>query len=73
MESILSLVSVTWTGSLVNGICLTLLLLMLGVFADNHYFTFSLDDFALFANLLYGRLNFHCFLPFIMVVISHAR
>ena len=38
---------------------------MLGVLANNHYFTFSLDDFALFANLLYGRLNFHfCNLPF---------
>ena len=38
---------------------------MLGVFAYYHYFTFSLDDFALFANLLYGRLNFHfCNLPF---------
>ena len=48
-----------------SGYCLTLLLLVLGVFADNHYFTFSLDDFALFANLLYGRLNFHfCNLPF---------
>ena len=38
---------------------------MLGVLAYYHYFTFSLDDFALFANLLYGRLNFHfCNLPF---------
>ena len=38
---------------------------MLGVLADDHYMAFSLDDFALFANLLYGRLNFHfCNLPF---------
>ena len=38
---------------------------MLGVFAYYHNFTFSLDDFALFANLLYGRLNFHFLnLPF---------
>ena len=43
----------------VKWFCLTLLLLMLGVLANNHYFTFSLDDFALFANLLDGRLNFH--------------
>ena len=32
---------------------------MLGVFADHHYFAFSLDDLALFTNFLYGRLNFH--------------
>ena len=32
---------------------------MLGVLADHHYFTFSLDDLALFAYFLYGRLNFH--------------
>ena len=38
---------------------------MLGVLADNHYVAFSLDDFALFANLLDGRLNFHCFIPFL--------
>ena len=36
---------------------------MLGVFADNHYFAFSLDDFALFANLLYGWFNFHFIIP----------
>ena len=43
---------------------LTLLLLVLGVFADNHNSTFSLDDFAFFANLLDGRLNFHCLSSF---------
>ena len=32
---------------------------MLGVLADHHYFAFSLDDLALFAYFLYGRLNFH--------------
>ncbi len=44
---------------------LALLLLVLGVLADNHHAAFSLDDFALFANLLDGRLNFHCFIPFL--------
>ena len=32
---------------------------MLGVFANNHYFAFSLDDFALLANLFYRRPYFH--------------
>ena len=36
-----------------------MLLLMLRVFADNHYFTFSLDYLALFADRLYGSSNFH--------------
>ena len=36
---------------------------MLGVFADNHYFAFSLNDFALFANLLYGWFNLHIITP----------
>ena len=36
---------------------------MLGVFADNHYFAFSLNDFALFANLLYGWFNLHSIIP----------
>ena len=36
---------------------------MLRVFADDHYMAFSLDDFALFANLLYGWLYFHCITP----------
>ena len=36
---------------------------MLGVFADNHYFAFSLYDFALFANLLYGLFNLHFITP----------
>ena len=40
-------------------------MLVLGIFANNHHVAFSLDDFALFANLLYGRLNFHFLnLPF---------
>ena len=36
---------------------------MLGVFADNHYFAFSLNDFALFANLFYGWFNLHFIIP----------
>lgn len=32
---------------------------MLGVFANNHDFAFSLNDFALLANLFYRRPNFH--------------
>jgi len=32
---------------------------MLGVLANNHYFAFSLNDFAFLANLLYGWLYFH--------------
>ena len=36
---------------------------MLGVFADNHYFAFSLNDFALFANLFYGWFNLHFITP----------
>ena len=41
---------------------LALTLLMLGVLADDHYMAFSLDDFALVANLFNGRFNFHCVL-----------
>ena len=33
---------------------------MLGVLADNHYFAFSLDDLALFADLLNGWFHLHC-------------
>ena len=36
---------------------------MLGVLADNHNFAFSLDDFALIANLLYGWFNLHFITP----------
>ena len=36
---------------------------MLGVFADNHYFAFSLYDLALFADLLYGWFNLHLIIP----------
>jgi len=36
---------------------------VLGVLADDHYFAFSLDDFALIANLLYGWFNLHFITP----------
>ena len=36
---------------------------MLGVFADNHYFAFSLNDLALFADLLNGWFNLHFIIP----------
>ena len=36
---------------------------MLRVLADNHYFAFSLNDFALLANLLYGWFNLHSIIP----------
>lgn len=38
---------------------LTLTLLVLRVLTNDHDFTMSFDDLALFANLLDGRLNFH--------------
>ena len=40
-----------------------LLLLMLGVFANDHHMTLALDDFALLANGLYRRTNFHFAFP----------
>ena len=36
---------------------------MLGVLADNHYFAFSLNDFAFLANLFYGWFNLHFIIP----------
>ena len=36
---------------------------MLRILADNHDFAFSLYDFALFANLLYGWFNLHSIIP----------
>ena len=36
---------------------------MLRVLADNHYFAFSLNDLALFANLFYGWFNLHFIIP----------
>ena len=43
---------------------------MLGVLADDHYFAFSLDDFALLANLLYGWFNLHFITPTLSLLLS---
>ena len=40
-----------------SGLALTLFVLW--IFTDNHYFSFALDYFALFANFLYRRSDFH--------------
>ncbi len=44
-----------------------LFLLMLGVFANDHYMAFSFDDLALVADLFNGRFNFHVYytVPFL--------
>ena len=36
---------------------------MLRILADDHYFAFSLNDLALFADLLYGWFNLHSIIP----------
>ena len=36
---------------------------MLGIFADHHDLSLALDNFALLANFLYRRSDFHCELP----------
>ena len=38
---------------------------MLGVFADDHDFSFALDDLAFLADLLNGWFDFHCVLPYL--------
>ena len=38
---------------------LTLALLMLGIFANNHHAALALDDLALFADGLHRRTDFH--------------
>jgi len=45
-------------------------LLVLGVFADHHDFTFSLDDLAFFADLLNGWFHLHCVstIPFLLIL-----
>ena len=43
---------------------------MFGVFADNHYFAFSLNDFALFANLFYGWFNLHFIIPTLSLLLG---
>jgi hypothetical protein len=39
--------------------CLALALFVLGVLADNANHAAAVDDFALVANLLYGRTDLH--------------
>ena len=43
---------------------------MLRVLADNHYFAFTLNDFALFANLLYGWFNLHFIIPTLSLLLG---
>ena len=44
---------------------------MLGVFADNHDFAFSLDDLAFLADLLNGWFYLHCStIPFLLYLDS---
>jgi len=52
---------------------LALLLLVLGVFANNHYFTFTLNDLALFADLLNRGFNLHSFTPALSFVVVFLR
>ena len=54
-------------------IALTLALFVLRVLADDHYAAMSLDDLALFADLLNGWLHFHCIctIPFSLCVLSN--
>ena len=50
---------------------LTLTLLVLGIFADNHNFALALDDLALFAHGLNGRSYFHfCLLEKLLLFAS---
>jgi hypothetical protein len=42
---------------------LALTLLVLGIFAYYHDFSLALNDFALLANFLYRRSDFHCVIP----------
>ena len=52
---------------------LALLLLVLGIFADYHDFTFSLDNLALLAYFLYGRFHFHIITASISVSIVYLE
>ena len=46
---------------------------MLRIFADDHYFAFSLNDLALFANLFYGWFNLHFIIPTLSLLLSSPR
>ena len=43
---------------------------MFGIFADDHYFAFSLNDLAFFANLFYGWFNLHSIIPTLSLLLS---
>ena len=43
---------------------------MLRIFADDHYFAFSLNDLALFANLFYGWFNLHFIIPTLSLLLG---
>jgi hypothetical protein len=43
---------------------------VLRVLADNHYFAFSLNDLALFANLFYGWFNLHFIIPTLSLLLG---
>ena len=47
-----------------------LLLLMLGIFADNHHAAFALDDLAFFTDRLNRRTNFHVLYLLILMPVS---
>ena len=51
---------------------LTLSLLVLRVFTDHHHTAVTLDDLALFADLFYGRLNFHSIIPPFFLFAPHS-
>ena len=43
---------------------------MLGVFADDHYLAFSLNDLALLADLLNGWFNLHFIIPTLSLLLG---
>ena len=43
---------------------------MLGILADDHYFAFSLNNLALFANLFYGWFNLHFIIPTLSLLLG---
>ena len=49
---------------------LALSLLVLGILTNYHHFAVTLDDLALVADFLYGRLYFHSILPPFSYILS---
>ena len=54
-----------WRSLVIQNQQSALSLLVLGVLADDHDLAFSLDDLALFADLLYGWFNLHYIIPYL--------